>query len=422
MSAKGPRLDRATEIELVERVLAQHVARTTSLADTGTRIVAGQYVSAEQYRRESTALFRHAPVFACMSADLASLGDRVSLESGGVPVVIVRSVDGGLRAFVNVCRHRAAPLVRSWGPGERSFVCPFHGWVYDTADGRLLGQPRSCDGFDDVSPAGLALLPLAVAERFGMVLVRPGGTASIDVDAWLCGLGGDLATLAFGSLIPYTRARTLWQCNWKLLIDTFLESYHVPTLHKDSLGAAYIGAASPFDAFGPHNRIIVPQAGILALAGTPQDDWNLLASAVLQYFLAPNLIISNLYGYVMTWRFLPEAPDCTVVEHALYTYRPAESDEDRAHFDQRFEAARAVTSNEDFPESELVHRGLASGMVDATVIGRNEPGIAHFHAMVRDATENTAAGAAGHPSNSVLRPPLSQSVAVRRSPTIEERG
>ena len=61
-------------------------------------------------------------------------------------------------------------------------------------------------------------------------------------------------------------------------------------------------------------------------------------------------------------------------------------------------------------------------MVDATVIGRNEPGIAHFHAMVRDATENTAAGAAGHPSNSVLRPPLSQSVAVRRSPTIEERG
>jgi len=222
-----------------------------------------------------------------------------------------------------------------------------------------------------------------------MVVVRPGGTAAIDVDEWLCGLGDELDALAFASIVPYKSASTVWQCNWKLLIDTFLESYHVPALHKASLGAAYIGAASPFDAFGPHNRIVVPQAAILDQAPKPRDEWDLLASAVLQYFLAPNLVISNLYGYVMTWRFVPEAPDRTVVEHTLYTYRPAESDEDRAHFDQRFEAARSVTSNEDFPESELVHRSLASGMIDATVIGRNEPGIVHFHEMIREATAGT---------------------------------
>ena len=88
----------------------------------------------------------------------------------------------------------------------------------------------------------------------------------------------------------------------------------------------------------------------------------------------------------MTWRFVPDGPGRTEVEQMLYTYRPATSAEDREHFDQRFEAARAVTSNEDFPESERVHRGLDPGMIDSTVVGRNEPGIVHFHEMIRAAT------------------------------------
>jgi phenylpropionate dioxygenase-like ring-hydroxylating dioxygenase large terminal subunit len=318
----------------------------------------------------------------------------VSFESGGVPVVVVLARDGAVRAYANVCRHRGAPLVRGsgrseHGPNQHAFVCPFHGWVYDTADGRLLGQPRSCDGFDGVDPCELGLVRLPAGERYGMVVVRPGRGAddeALDVDAWLGGLGTDFAGLAYDTLVPYKRQRTAWQCNWKLLIDTFLESYHVPTLHKTSLAAAYIGAASPFDAFGAHNRIVVPQAAILEQEAMPREGWDLLAASVLQYFLAPNLVISNLYGYVMTWRFVPDGPGRTDVEQILYTYRPAATPDARAHFDQRFEAARAVTSNEDFPESERVHRGLASAMIDATVVGRNEPGIVHFHEMIRAAT------------------------------------
>jgi phenylpropionate dioxygenase-like ring-hydroxylating dioxygenase large terminal subunit len=386
MSAFVPRLPRPTETELVERVFAQHAARTTTLAAAGTRVPANRYVSADQFAREQATIFRHEPVFACFSVDVAAPGDRFTFESGGVPVVVVRDADGELRAYVNVCRHRAAPLVRGCGAGERSFVCPFHGWVYDTADGRLLGQPRSCDGFDAVHPAELSLLPLAVAERHGIVVVRPGGTASIDVDEWLCGLGSDLAGLGYGTAVPYARVREEWQCNWKLLIDTFLESYHVPALHRASLGAAYIGAASPFDAFGRHNRIVVPQAAILEQAARPVEEWDLLAASVLQYFLAPNVIFSNLIGYVMSWRFVALGPDRTAVEHALYTYEPVTTDAAREHFDARFAAARNVTGIEDFPESELVHHSLASGTIDATVIGRNEPGVVHFHDMIRDAT------------------------------------
>ena len=381
----SPSLDRATELALLDRIFAQHAARTTTLAEHGTRVPAATYTSVEQHEREQRTIFRHDPVFVCMSVDLPAPGAQRSFESGGVPFVVARTGDGTLRAYVNVCRHRAAPLVRGEATGARSFVCPFHGWVYDTDTGQLVGQPRSCDGFQDVHAAELALLPVAVAEAHGLVFVRPGGAAAIDVDDWLHGLAPELEGMGYAGLVPYTSMRTTWQCNWKLLIDTFLESYHVPALHKESLGAAYIGAASPFDAFGPHNRIVVPQSAVLPQQHErPRDEWQLLPHSVLQYFVAPNLVISNITGYAMTWRFLPDAPDRTTVEHTLYTYRPVETDEDRAHFDARFGAARSVTSNEDFPESELVHHSLASGTIDATVIGRNEPGVVHFHTMVHD--------------------------------------
>jgi phenylpropionate dioxygenase-like ring-hydroxylating dioxygenase large terminal subunit len=382
----APRLPRATEIDIIERVLTQYGEHTTTMSDTGTRVAASAYVSAEQHQRERATVFRHAPVFACLSVDVAKPGDRFVLESGGVPIVVVRAPDATLRAYANVCRHRAAPLVRECGAGERSFVCPFHGWVYDIADGRLVAQPRSGGGFDWVNAAELGLLPLAVEERYGLVMVRPGGNAAIDVDAWLGDLRHDLGGLGYDAVIPYARATTTWRCNWKLLLDTFLESYHVPALHKASLGAAYIGAASPFDAFGPHNRIVVPQRALLDQATKPTEQWDLLAASVLQYFLAPNTIFSNLHGYVMTWRFVPTAADCTVVEHSMYTYRPVVDDAERTHFDARFAAARTVTGEEDFPESERVHASLASGMIDATVIGRNEPGVVHFHEMLHKAT------------------------------------
>jgi phenylpropionate dioxygenase-like ring-hydroxylating dioxygenase large terminal subunit len=375
-------MDRNLEIELVARVLDQQARRTTTMAEAPLRIPAERYVSEEFFDREQRAVFRSGPVFACMSVDIAETGDSFTFESGGVPIVVVRAADGAPRAYVNVCRHRAARLVRDDARGARSFACPFHGWVYDIDDGRLLGQPRSCDGFSGVDPACLGLRRLAASEAHGIVVVHPGSADDFDLDDWLAGLGPELETLGYATLAPYRRERTAWDCNWKLLLDTFLESYHVFSLHKVSLAPFYLGIASPFDAFGPHNRIVVPQSSILDQAGRPRDEWELLPYAVLQYFMAPNVIFSNLYGYVMTWRFIPQSAGRTMVEHALYTYREASSDEDRAHFDQRFDAARRVTGDEDFPESEAIQRNLASGMVDTTIAGCNEPGIVHFHELV----------------------------------------
>jgi phenylpropionate dioxygenase-like ring-hydroxylating dioxygenase large terminal subunit len=365
------------QIELVQRIFDMHEQRTTTMAPDGWQVPAGDYVSVSRFELEQATIFRD-PVFACLSGDIPEPGDHLSFVSGGVPIVVARGADLRPRAYVNACRHRASPLVQDPGHVARSFSCPFHGWVYDIDDGRLTAQPRSCDGFAGLDNRSLGLRSLPVTEAYGLVVVSPAGE-SFDIDHWLSGLAPELGSYDLGSLLPYRRAAQTWECNWKLLLDTFLESYHVFALHRVSLGALYLGIASPFDAFGPHNRLIVPQTSILEQADQPPEKWELLPHAVVQYFLAPNMIVSNLYGYLVTWRFVPLGPGRTLVENALYTETPVVSDAERAHFDARFAAGRTITGDEDYPASELIHRNLESGCVHHTVIGRNEAGVVHFH-------------------------------------------
>lgn len=378
-------MDRPTQHRVAAQVVDQNGARTTTLADAALRIPAEWYVGVEHFERERSALFRAHPVLAGLSVDIPEPGDALTFESGGVPILVVRAPDRGVRAFVNICRHRGTRVVRARTSGVKNFTCPFHGWTYDL-EGRLIGQARACGGFADCDMATLGLRPLAAAERNGPIFVRPGGAESFDAEGWLSGLSPDLAARSYDTVIPYAVDRTTWACNWKLLIDTFLESYHVPTLHRESLSEAYLGIASPCDVFGPHNRIVVPQRAILEQTERiPRSEWELLPHAVLQYFIAPNVILSNITGFMMVWRFVADAVDRTTVEHALYTYGAPTTAEERERIAIRWDAARSVTGSEDFPESEVIHGNLASGLVGETIAGRNEAGIVHFHRWAAEA-------------------------------------
>jgi nitrite reductase/ring-hydroxylating ferredoxin subunit len=375
-----------TQREIVAEIFDHQAHRTTTMADAVLRIPAAHYTSEEHLAREIDGWFLGQPTVACMTGDVANPGDYFTFTVGGVPVVVVRGRDGAVRAYENVCRHRAAPPARGCGNVARSFSCLFHGWVYDIDDGRLLGQPRSSDGFAEVDPATLGLRPLAVAERHGLVVVDPrrraDGDRAVDVDGWLAGMGDDLGSNRREELVPFRTGIETWQCNWKLLLDTFFESYHVGALHRESLGAAYPGIASPARAFGPHNRIVVPMASILEQQDAPPETWELLPHAVVQYFAAPNVVLQDLYGYFALWRFTPTSVGTTEVTQSLYTRGAAVAEADPAYWNERYELAHWITAAEDYPEAERVHRNLASGLVDHTLIGRHEAGVVLFHTAI----------------------------------------
>ena len=373
-------MHREREQALIREVLDLHQAGTTSLADDTLRIPAAHYVCEEHAGRERERWFLGQPHLAALSGELPDPGDYRAYEIGGVPIVVVRGPDGEMRAFENICRHRAAPVARGSGQGARALRCPFHGWSYDVRSGALLAQPGACEGFASEDGARLGLRRLALREQSGLVLVDPRRDANgLDADAWLAGLGPELASNHYEAFLPF-RARTdRWPCNWKLLLDTYFESYHVASLHRDSLASDYLGLASPADGFGAHNRLIVPRRSILDLARVREEDRSLSAHAVVQYFIAPDVILSHYHGVLAMTRFAPCSASETEVTQMLLTPGPVTSEAEREALERRFSFAHAILSEEDFPESVRVHRNLASKRVESTLVGRNERGVAIFH-------------------------------------------
>jgi phenylpropionate dioxygenase-like ring-hydroxylating dioxygenase large terminal subunit len=385
MRAEGGVVDHATQVDVIGRWLEMHAQGTTQLAADVLAVDPDFYRSTEWFEREREALFRRGVSVACLSADVRDPGDHVVVESGGIPVLVTRDADGAVRGFLNACRHRGAPVVESCGLGARNFACPFHAWTY-ALDGRLLGRPRSEGGFDALGRDDHGLLSIPVVEAHGVVLMRPGSDEPIDAVEVLRGVGADLDTFDLASYSVFGRVRREWRANWKLILDTFMESYHVFALHGASVGPDYPGHVMVFDAFGPHARIPVPRASLLALADRPPEEWDLLAHATVQYHLSPNAMVNHTIDHVILWRFVPTAVDHTVAEMTMYVKADDMSDdaEWRKAMDDWFDLHDAVTRDEDYPESERIQKVLDSGRVPPLVLGRNEGAVQHFHRSVRE--------------------------------------
>src|SRR3712207_2007200 len=156
------------------------------------------------------------------------MGRYLTGRAGAESVLVVRGEDGAIRAFRNVCRHRAARLREGRGDCGKAIRCPYHGWTYRT-DGSLIGVPEG-RGFPGLDKSALGLMP-ARAETFsGLVFVN------LDVDAaplgpTLGGLAERLAPYGIERLERFSESSSSQPANWKIVADNYLEGYHVPIAH-----------------------------------------------------------------------------------------------------------------------------------------------------------------------------------------------
>lgn len=372
-------MEPALQREIVREILELAAADTTRLADEPHVVGVEAFTGLGTFAREQEALFRARPVAVCLTADVREPGDVFGVDSGGVPLVVVRGEDGRVRAFANVCRHRGAALVAP-GPGHvaRSFRCTFHGWVYDLA-GRNIGMPHSTGGFDGLDPACTALVERPAAEAHGFVFVRPVGDAPVDTDALLGPAGPELASFGFGTFHRFDADVREWAANWKLLVDTFLETYHVPALHPTTVGRHFLSRPSTCAALGDNIRFHSLMKTVLGLRDVPEGEWTLLPHGTVEYLLTPNMVVNYSVDHVAIYRFVPLAPDRTRAELTIYTPQPVTTDDDRDHFARTLALHLRVSGGEDFTKQEEVQRGLASGAIDEVVFGRNEPAAILFH-------------------------------------------
>ena len=360
-------------------------ARTTELGETPYVNPVSSYTSPAQLARERDLLFARQPLFVGLSGDVAQPGDYLVRDDSGLPILVVRDRSGALRAFLGLCRHRGAPVASGAGQSNGRFVCPYHAWTYDDA-GQLVAQPCS-EGFTGLSAADTSLRPLPVAERYGMIFARQAAGAPVDIDAHLGGAERELAALGLEHYLPFARRSIERAMNWKLVIDTFLEAYHVTRLHAGTLGPAIMGTTAAWDAFGRSSRLVAVRRSIASARQQPESTWNLLEHAVVLYLAFPNTMLIHQIDHLEVVQAYPGAggPDTAKVVFTLYTPQPVGTDAARRHFQSNFDLLLEVTANEDFRLGEQIQRGFHAPGKHSIVYGRNEPGLAHYHRAIKEA-------------------------------------
>ena len=205
-------------VEMAHRGLAHWKAGTVPLVDDVYRVPTTNYTDPARWQLEVDRIFKRLPLMLGFASELREPNTYRAVEVAGVAVLMVRGLDGALRAFVNMCSHRGAQVVPD-GVGEaRRFACPYHAWTYDT-QGDLVGV-LDASAFGDIDRSCMGLTPLPVCERAGLiwVVLTPGQT--VDFDAFLCGYDDVLAYHHFDRCRVVGR-QDLVGPNWKVAYDGY---------------------------------------------------------------------------------------------------------------------------------------------------------------------------------------------------------
>ena len=304
-------MERQEELAVGRRLLTHIDGCTTDLAGAMFRSRVAAYSCRERASVERERLFRDQPIFMGLAARLAKPGDYLTEDVAGMPVLMTRGADGRVMAFANICRHRGAPVAQGCG-NARAFTCPYHGWTYDLA-GRLLGTTDKV-GFAGIDLASHGLVRLPAAERHGMPFVRPKPVQP--------GESPNSTSIPASVRWRPTSPRSGWKpircfrpiasiprINWKFAIDTFLEGYHIPHLHRKTIAPYFIGNCGTFDGAGLHGRMCVARTSIEAVRGVPEGERNYRPHVISIYQLFPNTIVIWQVDHIEIWRAFPGRDD-----------------------------------------------------------------------------------------------------------------
>ena len=189
------------------------------------------YVDPKWYQVDLNQIISRTWQWVCHIEKLREPGSFVTIEIAGQPIAVVRGREGALRAFYNVCKHRAHALLSGEGKTAK-IMCPYHAWTYKP-DGQLARAPHT-EHLQDFDPKAIRLDPVQVEEFCGFVYVNldPGASPlrsqSGDLETEIRHWAPDIDQLTFAHRLSYDI-----KSNWKNVVDNFLECYHCPVAHKD---------------------------------------------------------------------------------------------------------------------------------------------------------------------------------------------
>jgi choline monooxygenase len=357
---------------------------------------ADAYTTYRWFELEQNAVFKRTWQWLCHLEKLREPGNYVTANVAATPIVAVRDAGGELRAFYNVCKHRAHHLLEGSGTA-RAIVCPYHAWTYDLR-GQLVAA-RKTNHLVDFSPGDICLDQVQIEEFGGFVFVNldPSATSLADqagdLAAEIARWAPDVAALTFAHRLTYDI-----NSNWKNVIDNFLECYHCHIAHKDfvSLVDMETYKVTTHGIYSSH----MAQAGKTANSAYDVSSATVTDHAV--WWLWPNTCLMRYpgRGNFIVLHMIPVGPDRTLETYDFFLETP-EPDEAELESIRYLDEILQV---EDIALVESVQRGMSTPAFDQGRIvhdpsgsGLSEHALHHFHGLVIDSYRRADPASPGEP-------------------------
>ncbi|MEK6301892.1 MAG: SRPBCC family protein [Acidobacteriota bacterium] len=331
------------------------------------------YTSAETLELEKQRVFGRSWQLVGRAEQVARPGDYFTASIADEPIIVARAADEKLRAFSNVCRHRAGPVASGSG-NRRAFQCGYHGWSY-SLDGRLLGTPE----FDEVecfSKEANSLPEFKVETAGALVFVNldPGSPPLAETLEDLSSLVGhsDLSAVK-----PAARKDWYVDCNWKVYVDNYLEGYHIPIVHP---------ALNREIDYGQYrsetrNYYSIQHSPIRESARRLNKDELADKNKVQFLWLFPNLMLNIYPDNYSTNLIVPVGPERTLTVFEWYV-RDLDRNDVQEALKRSIEFSDEI-QREDIAICEAVQRGLRSRMYTSGRYSvKRENGVHHFHGLL----------------------------------------
>ncbi len=348
--------------------------------DNAFALSAEFYTDPDLLPLENKLLFENNWQLVAHISQLPRPGAQVVTKIGNIPIVLVKNDQHEIKAFHNVCRHRAGPLATESGQ-SKTLRCKYHGWTY-TLDGLLKLAPEmdSTPGFD-VCQFHLPQAQVAIWQ--GLIFVCIGGKPPA-LSELLSGIADQIAPIDISSMMFSHRDEFSIDCNWKVYMDNYLEGYHLPHVHP--------GLSQLLDYRSYNTKLSRWYSYQSSPLDKAKEDSNFYGDGDAHYYcIFPNIMLNILPGRLQSNRVIPEQNKTRVIFD--YYYSDIDSEKTQQLIDQDKLFSDEI-QQEDIDICEQVQQGLNSGsyLVNSSVkeqTGRlcikRETGVLHFQNLIRQA-------------------------------------
>ncbi|THH38930.1 aromatic ring-hydroxylating dioxygenase subunit alpha [Aliishimia ponticola] len=289
------------------------------------------YIDAATHAEENRAVLLNEWSGLAVAADVPEPGDAVPITFLGMPLLLIRDKSGAVRVFQNTCRHRGMILVETPRKIEGAIRCPYHSWCYAT-DGKLVSTPHvggpGQNKAEGIDRALLGLIEIRSHVWMDVVWINVSGTAPAfeEVHAELLARWAEFdKPLYHGG--DDSRFQLDVNCNWKLAVENYCESYHLPWVHPGLNSYSrledhyHIEAPGAFSGQGTlvYRQVTNEDGHPFADFEGLSDKWDTGAEYVAVY---PNVLLGVHRDHTFAIVLVPQGPERTVENIHLYYAEP----------------------------------------------------------------------------------------------------